>query len=324
MKRQTLILYAAAFVVAVPLLAQKAVTQTLKAVTQTQKTVAERLGYDAGAKLLIVHADDLGVSHSTNRAFAVAHGTGQVNSGSIMVPAPWFPEIAEYARKHPDADLGLHLTLTSEWSYLHWRGVLSPSETPSLYDEEGFLPSLAEPVAANARIEEVEAELRAQVERALAFGIHPTHLDSHMGTLFQTPELLGVYLRVAESYHLPVLLPAYLKEEDWFADVDLRGQEMWATSWLTATPDVPASGWERFYVQGIEALEPGITEFVIHVAYDDEEMKAVTAGYDAWGSAWRQRDLDFFTSRRFHRLLEKHDVKLVTWRQIGALLGSGE
>lgn len=308
MKRQVLILFVAALLAVAPLMAQK--------------TVAERLGYPADAKLLIVHADDLGVSHSTNRAFAVAHGTGLVNSGSLMVPTAWFPEIAEYARKHPDADLGLHLTLTSEWKYLHWRGVLSSSETPSLYDEEGYLPSLAEPVAANARMEEVEAELRAQVERARAFGIEPTHLDSHMGTLFQTKELLDVYLRVAQSYHLPVLLPPFLKEQDWFADMDLRGQEMWVSSWVTATPEVSAAEWDRFYVKAIESLPPGLTEFVIHVAYDDEEMRAVTIGYDAWGSAWRQRDLDFFTSRRFRRLLEKHDVKLVTWRQIGTLLGS--
>jgi len=309
MKRQTLILYAVALLAAAPLLAQK--------------TVAERLGYPANAKLLIVHADDLGVSHSTNRAFAVAHATGLVNSGSLMVPTAWFPEIAEYARQHPDADLGLHLTLTSEWKYLHWRGVLSPSQTPSLYDEEGYLPSLAEPVAENARMEEVEAELRAQVERAHAFGVEPTHLDSHMGTLFQTKELLDVYLRVARSYNLPVLLPPYLKEQDWFAGMDLRGQEMWVSSWVTATPDVSAAEWDRFYVKAIEALPPGLTELVIHVAYDDEEMRAVTIGYDAWGSAWRQRDLDFFTSRRFRRLLEQHDVKLVTWRQIGKLLESG-
>ena len=108
---------------------------------------------------------------------------------------------------------------------------------------------------------------------------------------------------------------------DWFEDFDLRGQELWVSHWVTATPEVRASDWERFYTEAVEDLRPGqVTEFVIHVGYDDAEMQATTVGHDDWGSAWRQRDLDFFTSRRFRRLLEKHDVRLVTWREIGALM----
>src|SRR5919107_3609608 len=103
------------------------------------KPLAVRLGYPADAKLLIVHGDDLGVAHSVNAATAKAFETGLVNSASVMVPCPWLPEIAAYARAHGDADLGLHLTLTSEWKTYRWGGVLPRDRAPTLYDAEGYL-----------------------------------------------------------------------------------------------------------------------------------------------------------------------------------------
>src|SRR6266478_4685351 len=102
------------------------------------KTLAERLGYPRDAKLLIVHADDLGVAHSVNSASIKAFETGQVSSGSILVPCSWLPEIAAYARAHPEADLGLHLTLTSQWSLYRWGPVLSKERVPSLLDSSGY------------------------------------------------------------------------------------------------------------------------------------------------------------------------------------------
>jgi len=101
---------------------------------QTPRTLAERLGYPRVAKLLIVHADDLGMAHSINAATIKAFETGLVNSGSIMIPCPWLPEIAAYARANPNADLGLHLTLTSEWKLFRWGSVLPKDSVRSLFD----------------------------------------------------------------------------------------------------------------------------------------------------------------------------------------------
>src|SRR5450432_813456 len=148
------------------------------------KTVAERLGYPADSKLLIVHADDLAVAHSVDAASFDALDKGAVTSASIMVPCPWIAEVAAYAKTHPDADLGLHLTLNSEWKTYRWGSVESADKVPSLLDPAGTLWSTTEQVATNAKPAEAEQEIRAQVERALAMGIHPTHLDTHMGTLF--------------------------------------------------------------------------------------------------------------------------------------------
>src|SRR6266516_2540723 len=158
------------------------------------KTVAERLGYPSDSKLLIIHADDLAVAHSVDSASFEALEKGAVTSASILVPCPWLTEVAEYAKAHPEADLGLHLALTSEWKTYRWGPVESKDKVPTLLDPSGTLWSQTAPVAAKARPEEAEREIRAQVEHALALGIHPTHLDSHMGTLFAAPGLFAAYV----------------------------------------------------------------------------------------------------------------------------------
>ncbi len=284
-------------------------------------TLAERLGYGADAKLLIIHADDIGMAHSINSATLDAMKDGVVNSGSIMVPCPWFPEIAAYVRDYPGLDLGLHLTLTAEWKHYRWGPVLPASEVPTLLDSTGFLYATAEEAARHMDPREAEAEIRAQVERALAFGVRPTHLDSHMGTLFQTPELFEAYLRVGRDYEVPVLVPGGM----------LRAMAPQLMTLLTpddvvidhlamATPQVAAGEWEAYYAGLIEGLEPGVTEIIVHVAYDDAEMGAATVDHADFGAAWRQRDLDVVTDGSFRRLLERHGVRLITWREIGALL----
>jgi chitin disaccharide deacetylase len=282
-------------------------------------SAAERLGYPKNAKLLIVHADDLGVAHSVDVATGKALAVGSVNSASIMVPCPWFSEIARYARAHPDADLGLHLVLTSEWSTYRWGPVLSLERVPSLLSRDGYLYPTEDEAAKNIDAREAEREIRAQVERALAFGIRPTHLDSHMGTLTQTRELFQAYLRVGHDYNLPLRLTRQVADRPEAAGL-LTDRDVVIDREITITPDVPASDWSEFYRSSIRALSPGVTEFVIHLAYDDDEMKAITVGHPNWGSAWRQRDYDFFTSDECKKLLLANDVKLITWREIGRLL----
>ena len=144
-------------------------------------------------KLLIIHADDVGMCHSVNEATILALEGGIVTSGSIMVPCPWFLEIAEYCRENPEADLGIHITLTSEWKHYRWRPVSSINKVPGLIDEEGYLWHSEEDVAKHASPAEVEIEIRAQVQRAIDFGIKPTHIDTHMGTVYETPEFFAAY-----------------------------------------------------------------------------------------------------------------------------------
>src|SRR6202795_3857436 len=147
--------------------------------TVEYKTVQERLGYPASARLLVIHADDLGMSHSVNRATFEALEKGWITSASILVPCPWFPEVARWAKQHPNADLGIHLALTSEWTDLRWGPVSGVGSVRSLVDAQGYFPLDTPDVAKNAKMTEVEYELRSQIDRAKNAGIPLTHLDMH-------------------------------------------------------------------------------------------------------------------------------------------------
>lgn len=286
---------------------------------QPPEPLAQRLGYPEGTKLLIVHADDIGVAHSVNRASIAALETGLVNSGSIMAPCPWFPEIAAYARSRPQLDLGLHLTLTSEWKHYRWKALAASAA--SLHDDHGFLHSNTADVARHADLGEVEREIRAQVERAHEFGVRPTHLDTHMGSLFASPQLFQIYLRVGRDYGLPVFLPRdALEARAPGILAQLPPDVLLIDHVVMATPEVAADGWEAFYTQALENMQPGVTEIIIHLAYDDAEMRAVTVDHADFGAAWRQRDFDFFTSDRFARLLKENAIRLIDWREIGSLI----
>jgi predicted glycoside hydrolase/deacetylase ChbG (UPF0249 family) len=284
------------------------------------RTLAERLGYPKDAKLLIVHADDLGMTHSVNAATMKAFESGLVTSGSIMVPCPWLTEIAAYARANPQADLGLHLTLTSEWTQFRWGPVTSKDRVASLLDKDGYFRLTETEAAQNANPKEVELEIRAQVERAKALGIVPTHLDSHMGTLYQSKELFDVFLRVARDYKLPVRVAKEWGPRIELLQASITPNDVFIDRILDINPSVAPQDWARFYSDAIRKLQPGVTEVVIHLAYDDGEMRGATFDHPNWGAAWRQRDFEFFTSDAFRKLLEENQIKLITWRELGKLI----
>jgi predicted glycoside hydrolase/deacetylase ChbG (UPF0249 family) len=284
------------------------------------KTLAERLGYPRDAKLLIVHADDLGGAHSINRASMKAFESGLVTSGSIMIPCPWLPEIAAYARAHPTADLGLHLTLTSEWTFYRWGPVLSKERVSSLIDSSGYLYHLEDEAASHIDVKEAEAEIRAQIARARALGIQPTHLDSHMGTLYQTKDLFDMFLRVARENKLPVRV-----SKEWFGSASfmpslLGPGDVVLDRTISIEPNVTAADWAKFYSDAIKDLQPGVTDMIVHLAYADDEMKGITSDHPAWGAEWRQRDFEYVTSDAFRKVLEENNVKLITWRELGKLI----
>ena len=286
------------------------------ALAQNKVSIAERLGFVRDAKLLIVHADDVGMTHAVNAATIKALESGGVNSASIMVACPWFPEIAEYAKAHPEADFGLHLTLTSERVYYRWGPVAPRDRVTSLLDENGYF--WHDWIAAK-RIEpkEVELELRAQIERAYAMGIRPTHLDSHQYRLYNNgKELFEVLLRIAHERKL-----RFFVVRDWFAErpyleSSLSPEDIVIDHTVTIDPSVRPEKWAEFYRTAIKNLQPGVTEFVIHVAFADEEMKAATRERDTWGAAWRQRDFDFFAGAEFRQLLVQEKIQVVTWREL--------
>ena len=281
------------------------------------RTVAERLGYPANAKLLILHADDLGVAHSVDAASFDALDSKAVSSASIMMPTPWVTEVAAYAKAHPDADLGLHLTLTSEWVTYRWGSVESADKVPSLLGPDGTFPMETPAVAAKAVPAEAEREIRAQVERAMALGIRPTHLDSHMGSLFAKPELFATLARVAHDYHLPFLA---IRGMGGGAPLPTSEKDVLLDAVLIAGMNPARDQWKEFYFGAIKNLKPGLTEMIVHLGHDDAELQAVTVDHEPYGSAWRQRDYDIVTSQAFRQALKDNGVTLVTWRQIQKLI----
>ncbi len=283
------------------------------------RTVAERLGYPADSKLLIIHADDLGVAHSVDAASFDALDRGAISSASVMMPCPWITEVAVYARAHPDADIGLHLTLTSEWQTYRWGTVESRDRVSSLLDSAGTMHNEARLVAAKVQPLEAEREIRAQIERARSLGIHPTHLDSHMGSLFATPELFAVYVKVAREYRLPFLA---VRGTDRGAGLQglLSDKDIVLDAVVMASPDVRHERWSDFYLKAIRELKPGLTEMIVHLGYDDAELKAVTVDHEPYGSAWRQRDYDVVTSPEFKKALQDNHVIVVRWKDLQKLV----
>jgi len=283
------------------------------------KTVAERLGYPANSKLLIIHADDLAVAHSEDAASFDALDKHAVTSASIMVPCPWLTEVADYAKSHPDADLGLHLTLTAEWKTCRWGPVESKDKVPSLLDPSGYLWPEVEPAVRNLKSEEVEREIRAQIEYALAVGIHPTHLDSHMGTLFARPDLFAVYVKVAHDYRLPFLAVRTPDAPKELLSL-LSDKDVVLDSLVIAGPEVGAANWKTFYSNAIKNLKPGVTEIIVHLGHDDAELQAVMVDHPDYGAAWRQRDYDVITSPEFKQTLEENHVTLIQWKDLKKLV----
>ncbi len=283
-----------------------------------QQTIQEKLGYPKNTKLLILHADDMGVSHSQNSASLTALEKGYVSSGSIMVPCPWFPEVAAYAVKHPDADLGIHLTLTSEWEYYRWGPVTSKDKVSSLVNKNGFLYNDVDSLAKMARLKEVEQELRAQIDRAIQFGIHPTHIDSHMGSCFFSKDYLKIYIQLAREYHIPCLLNREAFKLIYHIDLDelINDKDVVADKIFMAFPQNYSQGIANYYTQVFKSLQPGLSVILLHAAYNNDEMQAVTIDHPDYGAAWRQADFDFFSSDACKKLLTEQNIHLITWKEI--------
>jgi chitin disaccharide deacetylase len=276
------------------------------------KSIVERLGYPANARLLVIHADDFGMSHSVNRAIEEALENHWVTSASILVPCPWFPEVARWAKAHPDADLGIHLALTSEWTTLRWGPVSPQSRDSSLLDADGYLPPLSEYVATHAKIPDVETETHAQVDKAKAAGIHLTHLDTHMGAIVTTPDLMKAYIGLGRAYNLPVLLDSRAEA--------LAPGSVLISQLLQMNPGTPKSQWLDAYKEMLAPLPPGTYQLIVHLAYNDDEMQGATADHPNWGAEWRQNDFDLVRSANFQKFLKDQGFVLVAWRDLAKAL----
>ncbi len=230
-------------------------------------SLAERLGYRADDRVVILNCDDLGSSQAANEAVYRSLRDGVASSATLMVPAPWARHAASEYRGE---DVGVHLTLNSEWDLYRWGPI---TRAPSLLDGDGGFPRTVTDVWDHADLDEVWRELSAQVERAILWGFDVTHLDSHMGTLQLKPEFFDVYLDLAVEYALPLRLSgASTQQAVGFPFRDRADEEgVMAPDHLIRTHGV---GSRTSVMAAMDALRPGVTEMYVHPAVDTPELRA--------------------------------------------------
>jgi predicted glycoside hydrolase/deacetylase ChbG (UPF0249 family) len=278
-------------------------------------TIAESLGFAPDARLLIINADDFGLCREQNLATIEGLQTRALTSASVMVPCEGFGEVCEYARRHPEADLGVHLTLTSEWDARRWRPVLEKDKVRSLVDANGYFWRSGAEAFSFSQPAEAEAELRAQIDRALAAGLDLTHLDSHMFILHsRRKDLQSVYLRLARDYSLPIRAAArtlmhWASFQSMPSDAD-RQRILHPDNFAVLSRVRPSLA-PRFWRTLLRTLPRGLTEISCHPAYSNGALPGFAAD-----APQREADFRFFTSENARQIIEANGIRLVGYRML--------
>lgn len=302
-------------------------------------TYAEKLGYPKGSKVLILHIDDVGMSYDSNIGAIKALNEGVANSLSLMMPCAWIPDFFKYLEKFPETDAGLHLTLTSEWTGYRWGPLMGKPSVPGLVDKQGAMWKSVEATVKNAQPDEIEKEIRAQLERSRSMGWEPTHLDSHMGTLFATKEYLERYLKVGMQEKIPVMFPGGHNTmiQETTASTGLTkeittsiGKQLWSAG-LPVLDDLHnvSYGWgcpdgknecsdaellkykTQKYISSLENLKAGLTMVIMHCTWPTEVFKHISDS-----GLVRKGDTMSMMDPAFKAYLKNNNIVLTTWREV--------
>jgi hypothetical protein len=285
----------------------------------------KKLGFADQDRLVILHMDDVGMCHASLTACEDLMSAGIVSSAAVMVPCPWFPAVAAYVRAHPGVDMGVHLTLTSEWPEYRWSPLSTVDASSGMIDADGYFHRSQGPVQQAGHIGAVRAELLAQIHRALAAGMDITHIDSHMGTVFHH-KFLPLYVEAARLNRLPAFLMR-LTEEEVQTQLDGHTARVWAglvqqleaegypmVDWMDDMPLGEAFGYEERLAlarQKLDALPAGITHFILHAAHDTPELRAIAPD-------WRARvgDWQVFSSPALRDFLRQQGIHIIGYRAL--------
>lgn len=277
--------------------------------------LAERLGVE---RALILHVDDLAMCHGANRAYLELAAAGLVTCGSVMVPCPWFREIAEAAAADPALDLGVHLTLTSEWAHYRWRPLSAASRASGLIDEDGYFWRDVASLRAHLVPEAAEAELRAQLDRAIAGGISPTHIDAHMAAAM-LPEMIELHIRLAEDYAVAPVLPRAIRwaperasYAEAIAGLDTGGRPV--IDHFRGTLPVAPEETARRYREAIQSLPPGLAHFALHATMPGE-IEAIAPEH----AGWRTREFALLRSGAVAEWCDELGIATIGYREIQRL-----
>jgi predicted glycoside hydrolase/deacetylase ChbG (UPF0249 family) len=284
----------------------------------------KKLGFADTDRVVILHADDIGMCHSTITAYTDLASFGVLSSAAVMVTCPWFPAAAEAIPQiDGPTDVGVHLTLTSEWGNYRWRAVSTADPATGLFDEQGYFPRNTDPARAHATGASVARELKAQIDRALAFGIDITHIDTHMGTVLN-PHYLPIYMNLALEYRVPALAlrpdESQLRANGFDGTVasemtrlsrefEERGLPLFDHVYCMSLGD--HEGRLQEAVQALANCPPGLTHFIIHPSSDTPELRAIAPD-------WRSRVADraLFLDEAWRAAIAESGVRVVGYRAL--------
>lgn len=286
--------------------------------------VLKKLGYNENDRVIIFHADDVGMCQSTIPALQGLLDFGLLSSASVMVPCPWFLSVADICRNTPTVDMGVHLTLTSEWEQFRWRPLIGSDPSTGLVDEQGYFPHQSKTVQNSATVAAVEKEIRAQFAAAHHEGIDITHIDSHMGSLFHE-KFLSIYHNLSIQNHVPMMMPRWdessIREyghsdegieafQQIISQMDEAGMAVFDQIFVMNLQDAWDDGVAQI-MDKLEDVKAGLTYFIIHPAVDTPELRAITIDWRA-----RVRDYDAFTSPRLHDYVQEKGFHVIGYRTL--------
>jgi predicted glycoside hydrolase/deacetylase ChbG (UPF0249 family) len=282
-----------------------------------------KLGFTENDRVVITHADDVGMCQASVQAYEDLFSFGTLTSGAVMVPCPWFPAAVDIQRRIPNADLGVHLVLTSEWQFYRWRPLTARLTESTLVDAEGYFPRTDLEVHESGDPDEAMIELEAQIQRALAFGLDLTHADMHMAAISH-PKFIQGYIQLITKYQLPPLIPHGDAEAYQSFGVDestyeliaamttyLEGQGIPMVDFAMGLPLEDARDQLTVAKKMVSDLKPGLTHFLLHPSIDTPELRAITPDWES-----RVANYKTFLSDEFKQHLEREGIKLIGYRAV--------
>ena len=292
---------------------------------EKKETSAEKLGFPKGKKVLLLHCDDIGMCPEANTAAIHYLEGGFLHSAAVMMPCPNAETMIAWAKGHPAEDIGLHLTLTSEWEHHRWGPVSDPVKVPGLIDPDRKLWHEIPDVILHATAKEVETEIRAQIDKSIALGYRPSHIDTHMGTLYESVEYFKVFLKVAEEYHIPAniinvsnpeIAENFKKASGYPLTDEVISQigdyKLPKLDNFTSVPEGSTYEAKRDnFFKMVKSLREGLTEIIFHPSVASENMKTITA-------TWQQRawEADLFADPTVIQFFKDEGIILTNWKEI--------
>ena len=286
----------------------------------------EKIGYAEDDRVLITHIDDMGFCHAANVASAECLASSAASCASIISNAPWFLEAAKICKENPSFDVGVHLTLTSEYDTFRWAALSSTDPVTGLMDGQGYLWHTREDAIRNVKEEAAEAEMRSQIERVFDAGIDVTHIDTHMGSVVH-PKFLRIYLKLAQEFGVPAFLPNITRErlgalkEDAMADEYLDVLEKIDTDSVPSLDEIvidtliDLDDKKAYYRNIIDNIKPGLTHLLFHPAKDGAELRAIL---DTFAS--RNADYEAFSDPEMKEYIDAAGIKHIGYRELKAHL----